>query len=217
MTEGRSNYDTMREAAESRFLLYDQQGMIQKFSLVHDERYLYLIFVGRMYRVDRSKGSVEWSTDDFSTAVNAGFEETLTILDVLCESKKDCCLCGRFNLIDRMKGTHYAAAPGSGLYREAAEYFDRNLACLKKALENLGGTPERPGDAACRLKIFDFLPVIFQFWASDEEFPATLKFMWDENTLDFIHFETAFYVMGHVLNRIKEEMEKLSSQEKMPM
>ena len=49
--------------------------------------------------------------------------------------------------------------------------------------------------------------MMLQFWNSDEEFPANLKIMWDENILDYIHFETAQFVAFHVLHRIEEIMD----------
>ncbi len=30
--------------------------------------------------------------------------------------------------------------------------------------------------------------------------------MWDENTLDFLHYETTYYVVGHMLERLKALM-----------
>lgn len=41
---------------------------------------------------------------------------------------------------------------------------------------------------------------------SDEEFPPCLKVMWDENVLDFIKYETTYYVLDYLLERIKKEM-----------
>ena len=58
-----------------------------------------------------------------------------------------------------------------------------------------------------RLGIFPFLPAVFQFWYSDEEFPAMLKFMWDENILDYVHYETIYFMMSHVIKRLEEEIE----------
>ena len=45
MEEKKTNYDKTREDAEQRFLAYDQEKMIRKFSLKADENYLYLRFV----------------------------------------------------------------------------------------------------------------------------------------------------------------------------
>lgn len=47
--------------------------------------------------------------------------------------------------------------------------------------------------------VFEFLPLIVQYWDADEEFPAVLKFMADENIQDFMHFETVMFMLGHVL------------------
>lgn len=59
---------------------------------------------------------------------------------------------------------------------------------------------------AVKLYPFSFLPVILQFWEGDEEFPANLKFMFDENILQYIHYETIFYLLEHVTGRIQETM-----------
>lgn len=198
----------MREDARKRFLGYDQTGMIEKFHLTYDEDYLYIRFIGRPYRVNRRTGKTEWSEDNFSTVFPALFNDSMAIFDVLCDSKPNCRLRGTFNQIDRLKGAHIVSAPGMGISKAEADYFDQHLALLSKALENFGGVKTHPGDVAYVVPTFEFLPVVFQYWASDDEFPSTLKFMWDDNTLDFLHFETAYYVMGHFLGRVKEEMER---------
>lgn len=69
-----------------------------------------------------------------------------------------------------------------------------------------GGVREPVGDVAYRLPTFDFLPVIVQFWESDEEFPASFQILWDENVLDFMHYETTYYTAGHLLARLEEVM-----------
>jgi hypothetical protein len=55
---------------------------------------------------------------------------------------------------------------------------------------------------ACRLPLFDFLPVVFQFWSADDDFPASIQLLWDKNTTDFMHFETVWYAAGYVLDRL---------------
>ena len=46
---------------------------------------------------------------------------------------------------------------------------------------------------------------------ADDEFPAQLQFLWDSGALRFVHYETIFYIMGHVLNRLEEEAARLDS------
>ena len=62
------------------------------------------------------------------------------------------------------------------------------------------------GDVAYQIPVFDFLPVIFQFWNSDEDFAASLQLLVDKNILDYMHYETVWFAMSHLLSRIKEEM-----------
>ena len=46
--------------------------------------------------------------------------------------------------------------------------------------------------------------MILQFWDADEEFEAVLKIMWDENILDYMHYETTYFAASHLLSRLKE-------------
>ncbi len=202
----RSNYDITRDSTRQLFLGYDQEAMIRKFSLAHDGQYLYLPFVGRDYRVGRRTGVVEWSGDGFRTAHEAGFNEALSICDALCCSKTDCRLSGRFCTVNQLKGTVQSSQVGDGMFQPVAGRFDGRADQLKRACAALGGVPEGRGDAAFRLYPFSFLPVLLQFWASDEDFPASLTLLWDENTLDFIHYETTYYVAGHLFQRLLELM-----------
>ena len=71
---------------------------------------------------------------------------------------------------------------------------------------------ERKGDVSYCLYPFDFLPMMLQFWNSDEEFPANLKIMWDENVLDYVRYETTFFIVSHMLSCIKERMDAESVQ-----
>ena len=64
MEEKKTNYDKTREDAEQHFLAYDQEKMIRKFSLKADEKYLYLRFVGRDYRISRKNGRIEWNREE---------------------------------------------------------------------------------------------------------------------------------------------------------
>ena len=66
-----SNYETMKDRMSSHFLEYDQEKMIRKFALEHDEKYLYIFFVGRKYRINRITGGITWSVDEFQTEENA--------------------------------------------------------------------------------------------------------------------------------------------------
>jgi hypothetical protein len=204
----KSNYEQMRDQMRPQFLTFDQEKMIRKFGLRWDEAYLYIRFCGRWYRVGRTTGIVEWSEDGFLTCTEGDFNESMTIYDILCHSKPDCCLSGEFAPSSSLPGLVYTGMKaGSSMgSRETETFFNANVALLKKACVALGGTPEGKGDVAYRIPMFDFLPVRFSFWEADEDFPAEIRVLWDTNVQSFMHFETLFYAAGHLLRRMVQWM-----------
>ena len=86
--------------------------MISRMHLRHDSRYLYIRFVGRWYRIDRSSGLVQWSEDGFRHGIEGDFNEAMSIYDLLCCSKEGCCLAGEFV---KLGGTSVAGGPGASV------------------------------------------------------------------------------------------------------
>ena len=46
-----------------------------------------------------------------------------------------------------------------------------------------------------------------KFYHSDEDFPPSVTLLWDENMLQFVYYETVFYIAGVLLRRLQEAME----------
>lgn len=205
-TERKSNYDVARDRAEREFLKYDQTSMIEKFRLKSDEAYLYLRFLACDYRVNRKTGRVERL--DGNGPVHAGFNEALTIFDVLCGSKPDCRLSGEFVRVNDLDGVTKTAYLGGNLFDGSARAFTHRTEELKAACEGLGGRLGKVGDVSYEIPLFDFLPVALQFWDADDEFEAVLKVMWDRRTLEFMRYETTWYAAGRLLERLLELMEE---------
>ncbi|MCI8505619.1 MAG: DUF3786 domain-containing protein [Lachnospiraceae bacterium] len=207
MSVKKSNYDLMRDQMEKTFLNYDQKKMITQYALAHDSVYLYVNFIKRDYRINRNSGRVEWSPDGFLTKVHAGYNESMTIFDILCYAKEGCRPAGRFVPVNQLKGIVQVTDLGTSLFQDVAKRFEHRTMQLSKACQLLGGQRESVGDVSYRLPIFDFLPVIVQFWDSDEEFGPTLKLMWDENILSYMHYETTYFAAAHLWERLTELME----------
>ena len=199
-----SNYDLAKAQASKLFLDYDTESILAKYALAHDENYLYLPMLGRMHRICRATGLVEWSEDGFQTAYEADFNAAMTIYDVLCYARESARLSGSFVRVNSLPGIVTASRVGESLSDGTADFFDRHPAALRRACEALGGIPEGKGDIACRLALFPFLPVRLQFWHADEDFPADLQLLWDANTLDFLHYETVWYAAGYIRQRLRE-------------
>lgn len=204
-----SNYEIMRNQMRGEFVKYSQEKMIQKFSLRNDEGYIYIEFMLREYRIDRKTGVVEWSENNFSTSVEADYNESMTIYDILCYSKEDCCLSGNYCPVTMLKGTVKSSGVGSNLFQKSADGFNGKRKELEAVCGIFGEKRNLKGDVAAKLYPFSFLPVIIQYWEADEDFPAYLKFMFDENILDYMHFETVFFMTAHIVKRIEEMMKTI--------
>lgn len=203
-----SNYEQMKESMAETFLQYSQDAMIKKFELEYDKDYIYIFFLNRKYRINRLNGRVTWSMDLFETEEDGDYNEVMTIYDVLCYSKENCHLAHEWvntgSLSTVQGGT---LDKGSDFYRGSGEFFDGKTAALSRACEALGGRKLNRGDVAYELDLFPFLPLALCFWESDEDFSASLQLFTDKNILDFMHYETLMFAIGHVLRRLKEEMQ----------
>lgn len=206
---GPSNYEIVRDRMELEFVKYDQMEMIRKFALQHDNDFLYISFVGREYRICRTTGRVEWYSDASKIYIHAGYNESMTIFDVLACSKPDCHLAGQFVPIWDLPGTIKSSSSGGDIFSSQSNFFAGRCEALRQVCQKLGGTPGSVGDVSSILPVFDFLPVMLQFWDADEEFDAVLKFMWDYNSTDFMRFETIAFATIHIIDRLKEMVQEV--------
>ena len=128
----------------------------------------------------------------------------MTIYDVLCYSKENCSLSGRFCSVNLLKGILQTGVPTGNHFQSSAEAFKGKTEELRNACRILGDPANLSGDISALIYAFPFLPIIIQYWEEDDEFPASLKFMFDENILQYMHYETVFYLMGSAIHRLKE-------------
>lgn len=202
--ERKSNYEITRDRMELEFLKHSQGEMIEKFHLEHSRDFLWIRFLGQGYRINRHTGRAERLSD--GEAIHAGFDEAMTLFDVLCNAKAGCRLSGEYVRVNDLDGVPKTAAVGAGLFDGNAKAFTHQCAQLRSACERLGGVAGTVGDVSYQLPLFDFLPISLQFWDADEEFDAVLKIMWDRRTLDFMHYETTYYAVSHLIRRLGELM-----------
>ncbi len=131
--ERRNNYELAARQAETLFLNYDQQAVIQSFSLEADADYIYLDFVAKPYRITRRTGALErgpvWT--------RAGFEEVLSVYDILCHSGKPPVLTGEWLLTGSLRGA--ASGPSALESPERAAWLAKNLDRIPAACRALGG------------------------------------------------------------------------------
>ena len=196
------NYQISRDRAQSYFLNYDQQKLISFWDLPHDDTWLYVRFLGQDYRIGRQEGRV-LHTD----GREAGFNEVLSIFDFLCHEGEHKALCGSWAPVNSLKGLGAAAGVGTDFHEGIASVFDKNPVRFRAACEAMGGKPVAMGDIGYRFPVFGDFSLILKFYHSDEDFPASATILWDANTLQFLFYETTFYIAGFLLRALLAHMQ----------
>lgn len=202
--ERRDNYAITAARVRQLFAEYDQQALARKVGAKLDGEYFYVDFLSEQYRIHRLTGDISRFHGDAWVEANS-FGEVLTLMDLICDSREDRHPTGNWrNMRDFGHGFHQQLLEQRDPW---AERFQEQPEMFAKACEALGGEKYPLGDVAYALPVFGDLRVLIQLWFGDEEFPAQLRYLWDENALQYLKYETMFYAVPLILKRIQEQME----------
>ena len=205
MAERRDNYIIARDRTRAVFPTYDLEKIVEKFALDADGDFLYTRFFDLPFRVGRRDGVVAQLEDGQWT--ESGFDASMTLYDILCDSKPHCRASGRFANVWNQKNV--SPAPDGGLFQSRADALAGRTALLAAACERMGGEKAGAGDVSYNLPVFQNLKLRLSFWDADDEFPASLSLLWDEYVLDFMRYETTFYAAGYLLDRLNGWMNRI--------
>lgn len=203
----RDNYEIQVTQAKKRFLTYDQQELIHRCDLRFDERYFYMDFLSEPYRICRKTGDMERFCSGSWCSGNS-FGEVMTILDWLCDSRPDRYITGRWiNLVNH--GHYFHRSLQEERKDPDADYFDKYPEDFCAACEAMKGEKLPGGDISYAIELLDGLRILVQLWHGDEEFPPKLCFLWDENTTRYLRYETTWYALGLVQQRLREKQKNI--------
>lgn len=200
------NYLIQAAQAKQRFLTYDQEGLIRKFGLKADKDYIYVNFLCKQYRLSRTSGDLSFWQETKWHDGNS-YEEVMTLLDLLCDSREDRSLSGRwknmqaFGLMFHRSLLEETRDPFADGIQQEPEAFCR-------ACRSLGAGEVPGGDLGYAAELFDGLRIGIQFWFGDEEFFPRVRYLWDENALQYLRYETMYFAVSLLRRRIGEEMKK---------
>ena len=199
-----NNYSLQARQAKAHFLTYRQDTLIAKLKLDFDEDHLYVPMLSEIYRIHRRTGEICRNTEAGWVAADS-YEEVMTLLDLVCDSRENRFLTGKWkNMTDFGLMFHRNLLEGKA--DPWADRFEADPEGFRKACLALGGTPFPLGDIAYSIELFDGLSVLVQLWFGDEEFPACLRLLWDENALMYIKYETMYFAKALLLQKIEEYM-----------
>ena len=209
MAERVDNYQVQAAKAKARFLTYDQQELISRCGLSSDDTYLYTTFLAEHYRIHRKTGDMQRNHRGEWIAANS-FAEVMTLLDWLCDSQPNRYITGRFvNIVTQGPGFHRNLQESE--QDTDAELFANHPEAFRAACEMLGGEPTTGADIGYTVELLDRVKVFIKLWYPDDDFPAKLVCLWEENVLRYIRYETTWYALGLLIERIKEYMQETIS------
>ena len=205
----KNNYLIQVAQAQERFLQYDQNALIEKLKMQVDDKFFYVKLLCKTYRIDRNTGSTQRQGTSGWEDANT-HSEVMTLMDLICDSRNDRYLALRwknmqgFGLMFHQNLLEDKKDPWAYRIQENQDAF--RAACIAMA-----GEPLPNGDIAYAIEVFDGLPIAIQFWEGDEEFAPRLRYMWDENALMYLKYETMYFAVNLLMSRIDEEMKKLAA------
>ena len=200
----RDNYKIQAGQAKQHFLTYDQDRLIRKLKAKADEQHIYVNFLCEPYRLNRTTGDVQRCLDGEWVDGNS-FGEVMTLLDLVCDSREDRWLTGRWRSMGDM-GMQFHQNLLEEKRDKMADLVDQDPERFRRACGAMGGRPIPGADMAYAIELFDGLEIGIQFWFGDDEFYPRLRYLWDENALQYLRYETMYYAVGLLCQRLREKM-----------
>lgn len=196
------NYALQAQRARERFLSYDPEALARKHWLTRDGEWLRTELFRIPCRLSLHTGDLQRLREDRWEPWN-GFGQTMTLLDLLCDSREDRFVTGRLkDMADfglRFHSGLLQKDPWAVTFRDRQEDFSR--ACLA-----LGAQREPLKDVSFRFWVFEELTLVLQLWLGDEEFPPKLRLLWDENAHMYLRYETMYFAKGLLLSLLQAQM-----------
>lgn len=198
-----SNYEKMADGARALFVKKDQSAMIGLWGLDYDGDSIFAAFFGERLRIDRHTGRIESLEPAGVYRSKDWINETMALFDLLDYPASRPRASGRWASISALGGIIGAGHDRTLSHEPIAAKFAGRLDALESACRRLGGVPLGKADVGYAIPAFQDFAVWFQFWDADDEFPASIKYLFDENALKFMHYETLWYVMNALSERLE--------------
>ena len=199
----RNNYALMLEDARRLFLGCDMERGCRRVGQAFTDTEIPVRILGETYILRRADARL-FAPD----GAEADFETAMSVYDLLGRSNAAPALTGQLVPTMELHGIMGSNSVHEDLGSGRAKPFAGKAAALEAACLRLGGVRAGKGDVSFTLPVFDCFPVQLRFWEADEEFPAQLQYFFDRNALQFLHYETLWYVSAMVTRRLETEIRK---------
>ena len=191
-----NNYEKMMADARLRFTAYDKGTLAQRPGVRETADELITKFLGETVHIPKKTGELTVG------GRKADFGETLAVFDWLCDGKPNAKAAGEYCAVGSLPGIYVG---GSGLMMSGgvlAKRIDAEPHRFRAACHAIGGRKVALGDLGFEIPVFPGVAMCLKFYFGDEEFPPQLTFLWDQNMLQFVRYETVYYIAGCVQKRL---------------
>lgn len=197
------NHEALSQQWCSAFAGYDPSRIGKILDLSRDESYLYLSYFQHAYRLRLEDGWLEKETCNGWTE-ELYFNETMSIYHLLHYTRDLPRFSGIWvpNTALEGAGAHNRNLPDPLLVPFAAKYSGKTT-ILDAACQGLGGTRLSKGDVSYEFRAFPQIPLQLIFWDQDEDFPAQVQVLFDQQVTDYIHFETTGCIISDLLEQLE--------------
>lgn len=202
--ERTNNYQLQAQQAKRYFLRYDQQQLTDKLKLHADKEYLYTTMLCKPYRIHRATGDIQRRDGDHWADANT-HAEVMTLLDLVCDSRPDRCLSCKWQNMQSF-GLMFHQNLLEDQRDPFAEAVQADMNGFRHACLALSGEPIQSGDISFAIELFDGLAIGVQFWEGDDEFAPRIRYLWDENALMYLKYETMYFAVDLLRQRLLELM-----------
>lgn len=192
-----NNYEKMMADARLRFTAYDMGTLAQRPGVRETADELITEFLGETVHIPKKTGELTVG------GRIADFGETLAVFDWLCDGKPNAKAAGEYCAVGSLPGIYVG---GSGLMMSGdslAKQIDSAPERFRAACQTMGGREVALGDLGFEIPVFPGVAMCLKFYFGDEEFPPQLTFLWDKNILQFVRYETVYYIAGCIRERLQ--------------
>ena len=200
--ERKNNYEIQAGQARKLFCAHDLDAVARAHGLRTDGDFLYLRLLSEDYRVSRADGYIA-RRDSGAWLPADGFDETLTIFDLLCDAKPGRRAAGAWKTTLDFGGQVHRGLMEPNRADALELLYDRRPELLERACLRLGGTPMAGADVSFSLPFCEELRIAVQFWHGDDEFAPRLRVLWDANADQYLRYETMYYAIGLLKSRLR--------------
>ena len=198
--EPMNNYQRMQEDARRRFLTYDPGAYRGKPGVILNEDGISTAFLGETVTISLKTGEIAFPDR------KADFRESLCLYDWLCDGSRFAVPGREFAPVSSLPGV---LVRGSGLSmdtRDLAYKIEGDADGFSRTCRRMGGRLALGGDLAFEIPVFADLTMVIKFYLGDDEFPPDCVLLWDRNILQYIRYETVYYLAGCLCARLEKGM-----------